>query len=75
MSEFSLLESRERFVEGLKRAASNAVDMGKAQDKAEWFLIAQQLNEMLKAGIKIIDGKTLTPLERELALEKTKELM
>lgn len=75
MSEFTVAESTERLIHGIKKAASLCVEMGKAQDRVEWFLIAQQLNVSLQKSKEFIIGPALTKQERHLWLEKTKDLM
>jgi hypothetical protein len=75
MSEFTVAESLERFREGLKKAASLSIEMGKAQDKVEWFLVAQQLHKVLEISMGFINGKALTKSELDIALERTKDLM
>ena len=69
MSEFTITESKERLVEGIKKAADRALEMGKAQDRVEWFLIAQQLHLAMKKSIEYINGEPLTAYETELWLE------
>jgi len=53
-------ESIERVIEGLKKAASCARQLGRAQKKASWGQLAHSLDALRDTAQKLYDSKPLT---------------
>lgn len=61
MSDMTLVETSERWSEGLKKAAARCRELGRAQDKTKtWNQIAISLDSMREQGEKIIVRKGLS---------------
>lgn len=50
MSDMSLFETRERFIESMKRAASRARELAVVQQNASWFDLAISLDGIRETG-------------------------
>lgn len=64
-------ESFERFIEGLKLAASAAKEMVPLQPKMGWGKAAEQLYHLIASGRKLAQAKSLT---RQALLQHTDEV-
>lgn len=60
MSEMQESETIERFVEGLKRAASRARELAAMQKNDTWYTVATSLDNLRISGTKIFRGRALT---------------
>lgn len=60
MSEMQDNESIERFVEGLKKAASRARELGIAQKNSSWEKVAVMLDGIRTNGVKLYQSSALS---------------
>lgn len=60
MSEMSEKESKERFTEGLKKAASRAREIAKITGSPMWTQIAYTVDEIRRSGGKLMQMSALT---------------
>lgn len=58
-------DSIERFLEGLKKAASRSRELGALKQDNVWFDIAKTLDQMRKNGTLLLDAPT--PVEADVA--------
>lgn len=56
-------ESMERFTEGLKKAASRARELGKAQKNNSWFQVAHHLDGLRKNGETMFSSRQISRQE------------
>lgn len=60
MSDMSLMESMERFSEGIKKAASRARELGDAQKNRNWYKVAFNLEKLLENGTTMFKAKAIS---------------
>ncbi len=60
MTEMNDSETVERFVEGLKMAASRCRELGAAQGKVDWLNIAASLDQIRSKGLLMMQAKELS---------------
>lgn len=70
MSEMELKETSERFVQGLKQAASGARELGAAQKSKNWLAIAVYLDGIREKGELVMKMKSLSRKEILDSLER-----
>lgn len=70
MSEMTPIESIERFVEGLKKAASAARELAALQKYPIWLQVATNLEMIRVQGMEIVQSKPLTETELNEEFEK-----
>lgn len=69
MSDMSSQETEERWVEGLKQAASRCREMGIAQNNKLWDQIALSLDGIRAQGERTIRAKALSRAEQLAGVE------
>lgn len=60
MSDMQEQESIERFIEGMKKAASRARELAAAQKNNDWLNVAKMLDGVRVNGIKLYNGRSMT---------------
>lgn len=63
MSDMSSQETIERFVEGLKKAASRCRELSKIQKNKMWLNVASGFDNMRINGVKIYEAASLSRQE------------
>ncbi len=75
MSEMSLSEALERYNESLKRVASRARELGKAQQKPLWAQIAKSIEGIRERGITMAKARSIDKQEVDRQIDAHKEAM
>lgn len=68
MSELTHLEQKERFIEGLKSAASCCRELAELQKNIMWHNIAMQLDMLRSKGVTVLKNKSLSNSEVDEAI-------
>lgn len=59
MSDMQEIESIERFVEGMKKAASRARELALSQKNTDWMKVAAMLDGVRANGVKLYNGASM----------------